>query len=79
MFRVLFCGFVVFAFLGEGDFNKNSVIKATEISYYSSENIDPIIVGHLISDAHKRRWEINSNKYHECGMCGEEAQAYPGD
>lgn len=44
-----------------------------------AENLDPIVVGHTISSEHKKHWEIVSAKYHECGLCGEEAQAYPGD
>ncbi len=44
-----------------------------------AKNLDPIVVGQTISDEHKQRWLNSSQKYKECGLCGEEPQAYPGD
>ena len=56
------------------DFSEN--ITSTLIM---AEKIDPIVVGETISDEHKQRWLLTSRKFHECGLCGEEPQAYPGD
>lgn len=73
MLRVLAFGMFVTAIMGQSNF-------ASDVNTnYSKNGIDPIIVGHSISDAHKQQWAIKNKKYKECGLCGEELQPYPGE
>ncbi len=73
MLRIVVLGFVVSGFLGQ---DKSSF---TENDFTVASDVDPIIVGHSISDAHKQQWKLNNEKYKECGLCGEEMQAFPAD
>ena len=78
MFRIIAAGFALSVFMGEGysNFSNAEVMHASQTQV---ANIDPIITGVSISQEHLRLWKINSDKYNECGLCGEELQAYPGD
>ncbi len=77
MYRIVLFGFVVSIFVGAGTIVPSSSNEKANILAVS-QSLDPIILGHTISDEHKKSWKLVSAKYHECGLCGE-AQAYPGD
>jgi hypothetical protein len=78
MFRIVLIGFVVSILVTEGKIVPNNSNDSAILST-TTENLDPIILGQTISLEHKKRWALDSAKFHECGLCGEEAQAYPGD
>ena len=84
MLRLMFTGFVFSAFLGVsqsdtaapvGDWDGDQFIAASE----QVGAIDPIVTGLTISDEHKREWAERHKRFLECGLCGEEPQAFPGD
>ena len=78
MYRIIGVGFALSIFMGEG-YSNFSNVEVMHVSQTHKENIDPIITGVSISQEHLRVWKINNDKYRECGLCGEELQAYPGD
>lgn len=79
MLRVFFVGFVLSSFVGEGSFIKANDLDR-DVEYSSVEStVDPIITGKSISVEHKRMWNIQNKEYLECGLCGEEPQAFPSD
>ena len=79
MFRIFIAGFFLSSFLSEEGSFKIVDIEKTPEYLISEGSIDPIITGESISDEHKRLWNIQNKKYLECGLCGEEPQAFPGD
>lgn len=78
MFRIVLFGFFVSVIIGAGNPILDTTKERTTLPAIA-ENLDPIVVGQTISDEHKKRWQLTSAKYHECGLCGEDTQAYPGD
>jgi len=78
MFRLILSGFIASVFLVEGE-PLTDVVSLTEVAQYQTSQIDPIITGQSISDDHKQKWLIQNKKYKECGLCGADTQAYPGD
>lgn len=82
MLRVLFIGVVLSSFIGK-EGATNSIAFDKTVKQASSKDaidpIDPIVTGETITDEHKRLWKIQNKKYLECGLCGEEAQAFPGE
>lgn len=79
MFRIFLSGFILSSFLSEEGSMTNIDADKTPEYVRSEGSIDPIITGISISDEHKRLWKIQNEKYLECGLCGEEPQAFPGD
>lgn len=79
MLRILMFGIAVTAIVGQGDLIANQNNSDLKIAKLETKNIDPIIVGRTISASYKKQWAIDSKKYKECGLCGEEMQAFPGE
>ncbi len=79
MFRILFTGFVLSAFLSDERLIADINAEKSPEYMIAEGSIDPIITGESISDEHKRLWKIRNKNYLECGLCGEELQPFPGD
>lgn len=81
MFRIFFIGVVLYSFAGERSELTTADIKepVKKVNTDTQSDIDPIITGITIMDEHKRLWKIQNEKYLECGLCGEEPQAFSGD
>ncbi len=78
MIRLFLVGGAVLLLAG-GNVLVNDKKNTTEISQVGSFKIDPMIVGHAISKQHVELWKQKSAQYKECGLCGEEPQAFPAD
>lgn len=79
MLRILFVGVVLSSFMGKEGAIKNVALDKNIKQASLEVAIDPIVTGETITDEHKRLWKIQNKKYLECGLCGEEPQAFPGE
>ncbi len=78
MLRLVLFGVFVSAVIGQHD--GTLIASSNDFSYaVENENIDPIILGGKISNNHIENWQLKNEKFKQCGFCGEEFQAFPGD